>query len=99
MSTVKGRIGAAVDAIAELEELVDVTGGRVDAVFFWAQEWASLDATRLSYELFAREFMPIFKGTTKPLRASRETVGSTSDELLERQMEGAMKFIVEHSDN
>ena len=51
------------------------------------------------YELFAREFMRIFRGTTKPLRASRETVGSTSDELLKRRMKAAMKFIVEHSDN
>jgi hypothetical protein len=43
--------------------------------------------------------MPMFQGTTKRLRASSETVGSTSDELLGRQMEGAMKFIAEHSDN
>ena len=99
MSTGNALIGTPVDAIAKPEELVDVSGRRVGAFLFWAQEWASPDATRLSYELFAREVMPMFQGTTKRLRASRETVGSTSDELLERQMEGAMKFIAEHSDN
>ena len=38
---------------------------------FWVQEWRHLALTRLSYELFAQEIMPMFQGTTERLQASR----------------------------
>jgi limonene 1,2-monooxygenase len=80
-------IGTPADAIERLDELVEVTGGRVGAFLHWAQEWASPQATNHSYELFARHVMPAFQGTTRRLDLSRTWAIENRDRL--RALSGA----------
>ena len=47
--------------------------GTSGAFLFWAQEWASPAATPQSYELFARDVMPVFQGTTNRMRTSHKS--------------------------
>ena len=59
------------DAIAYITDLLDRSGG-FGTVLLLGHDWASPQATYHSYELFAREVMPHFKGHW-PRRARRTT--------------------------
>lgn len=74
-------VGTPAEAIERLEELDEVSGGRVGAFLHWSQEWASPEATSHSYELFARHVMPAFQGTTRRLDAARAFAVENRDRL------------------
>lgn len=56
-----GAIGTAEDARAQVQRLVDQSGG-FGAMLLLAHEWANPEATRRSWELFAQHVMPHFQG-------------------------------------
>jgi len=85
-------IGTPAGAIAKLEEVVEASGGDVGAFAFWSQEWASPEATRHSYELFARHVMPVFQGTTRRLDLAREWLQDNNQRLLERSRADAARW-------
>jgi limonene 1,2-monooxygenase len=64
-------VGTADEAIAVLENLVEVSGG-VGAFLQWGHEWASPEATRGSYEIFARRVIPALTGTSRRIEQSRD---------------------------
>ncbi|NMG41695.1 LLM class flavin-dependent oxidoreductase [Chelativorans sp. ZYF759] len=64
-------IGTPADAIAQIERLWDLSGG-FGAFLFWAHDWANTEATRRSYELFAKYVAPAFQGRIESLRESEE---------------------------
>jgi limonene 1,2-monooxygenase len=53
-------IGTPDDAAAKIQQLVDQSGG-FGAFLFMAHNWANFDATKKSYELFARYVAPRFQ--------------------------------------
>ena len=61
-------IGTPEDAIAKIRAIREATG--VGGLLITAKEWASRDAVRKSYELFARYVMPEFQGSLEGLRAA-----------------------------
>ncbi len=61
-------------------------------------DWASPQATYHSYELFAREVMPHFKGQLTAPRASHDWAKGMRDQLLGRAGEAIVKAINEHTD-
>ena len=54
-------VGTPEDAIREIENMQRGSGG-FGVVMFMCHEWADWDATRRSYELFARHVIPHFQG-------------------------------------
>ena len=60
-------IGTPEQAIAQIQRLIDQSGG-FGTFLFMAHEWADRERTLRSYELFAREVMPHFQGQTRARR-------------------------------
>ena len=82
-----GVIGTPDQAIAQIEELLEQSNGGFGAYLTLSHNWANNQATKKSYELFARHVMPRFQGsvgqphrrsrtgTAGPPRTRREAVG------------------------
>ena len=60
-----GVIGTPDEAVAQVQKLVDQSGG-FGAMLLMAHEWANPEATRRSYELIAQHVMPRFQGHSQP---------------------------------
>ena len=89
-------IGTPDDAIEQIERLEKQSGG-FGCYLFMAHDWADRDATRLSYELFARNVFPHVKGTNNATRASRDWVAEQRPRQLGRAGEAIMKAITDHA--
>lgn len=64
-------IGTPEMAVAQIERLREQSGG-FGTFLVMSTEWADRERTLASYELFAREVMPCFQGSTDSLRSSRD---------------------------
>lgn len=74
-------IGTAADAIAQIERLAEQSGG-FGTYLIMAHEWADRAQTLRSYELLAREVMPVFQGSAAPLTASRDWAAENRPEFI-----------------
>ena len=90
-------IGTPGDAITYIQDLLDTSGG-FGTLLLLGHDWASPQATYHSYELFAREVMPHFKGQLTAPRASHDWAKGMRDQLLGRAGEAIVKAINEHTD-
>jgi limonene 1,2-monooxygenase len=66
-----GVIGTPEDAVAQIARLEEQSEG-FGCYLLIGHDWADPEATRLSYELFARWVMPEFQGTMHSVRRSRQ---------------------------
>jgi limonene 1,2-monooxygenase len=57
-----GVVGTPEMAVAQIEELLEQSNGGFGAYLTLAHNWANPQATKKSYELFARHVMPHFQG-------------------------------------
>jgi limonene 1,2-monooxygenase len=89
-------IGTPEDAIAKLESLVDESGGFGTFLLF-GHDWASPQATRRSFELFAQYVMPHFTGQLDAPAASCEWVTGSGGEFVNRAANAIMKAIADHA--
>lgn len=65
------------DTVARgIEKLIEYSGGGVGGILFRAHDWADWEATKRSYEMFARWVMPRFQGSIETVIASNEWVRS-----------------------
>lgn len=83
-----GAIGTPEDARAQVQRLVDQSGG-FGSMLLMSHEWANPEATRRSYELIAQHVMPHFQGTVRThaqstLDAKRRAT-ETRDEYADQQ--------------
>lgn len=83
-------IGTPDDAIAQIEGLLEISGG-FGAFLFLAHNWADREATHRSYELFARYVMPHFQGHLEPLERSRDFAADNRERFMGRAMEAVTK--------
>jgi limonene 1,2-monooxygenase len=90
-------IGTTADAITYIEDLLDTSGG-FGTLLLLGHDWASPAATYHSYELFAREVMPHFKGQLTAPQASHDWAKGMRDQLFGRAGEAIVKAISEHTD-
>ena len=88
-------IGTTDDAIAYIQDLLDRSGG-FGTFLMLGHDWASPPATYHSYELFAREVIPHFKGQLTAPRASHEWAKGMRDQLLGRAGQAIVAAITEH---
>jgi alkanesulfonate monooxygenase SsuD/methylene tetrahydromethanopterin reductase-like flavin-dependent oxidoreductase (luciferase family) len=78
-------IGTPDDAIAMIERLVEVTGGFGRLLLFGGMDWAAQDAMYRGLELFAREVMPAFQGSSAPMVRAMDRAKATRDERVAEQ--------------
>jgi len=89
-------IGTPDDAIGQLERLQAQSGGFGTFLLF-GHEWADPDATRRSFELFARYVMPHFQGQLGPVRASYEWVAGSGGRFVDAASNAINKAIQDHA--
>jgi limonene 1,2-monooxygenase len=90
-------IGTPGDAIAYTTDLLEKSGG-FGTLLLLGHDWACPQATYHSYELFAREVIPHFKGQLKAPRASHDWARGMRDQLFGRAGDAIVKAINEHTD-
>ena len=88
-------VGTPEMAIAQIERLVTQSGG-FGTYLLMAHEWADREATLRSYELFAREVVPHFKGTLSSLQDSRDWAAENRPEFIVAVGGAIMQAISDH---
>ena len=74
-------IGTPEDAVAAIRTLYDTVGG-FGVVLGFAHDWASYEATKRSWDLFARYVIPEVNGYLRGLRASAEYLAANKGDLI-----------------
>ncbi|HMG42947.1 MAG TPA: LLM class flavin-dependent oxidoreductase [Acidimicrobiales bacterium] len=91
-------IGTPDDAIAQIARLEEQSNGGFGAYLLMAHEWADRSATRRSYELIAREVMPVFQGSSTSLTASRDWAAENRPQFIGAAGAAIMSSIQRHND-
>ncbi len=91
-----GLIGTPDDAVAGIRRLHELAGGFGTLVGFM-HDWASYEATRRSYELFARYVVPRVQGLLQPVERSAAMVATDKESLMKGATDGILKAIREHN--
>lgn len=81
-----GAIGTVEDAAAQVQRLVEQSGG-FGAMMLLAHEWANPQATKRSYELIAQHVMPIFQGQAGATIDARKRATGVREGYAAKQME------------
>jgi limonene 1,2-monooxygenase len=89
-------VGTPDDVVAGIRRLNDLAGGFGTLVAF-VHDWANIDATRRSYDLFARYVIPQIQGLLQPVERSALMVSSEKETLMEAAGAGIMKAIRDHN--
>ena len=89
-------IGTPEQAIAQIQRLIDQSGG-FGTFLFMAHEWANREATLRSYELFAREVMPHFQGQMERAEGSRDWAAANRPEFIGAATTAVMKAFQDHN--
>ena len=88
-------IGTPDQAAAQVQRLVDQSGG-FGTFLFMANDWADREAMLRSYELFAREVMPRFQGSTGSLVGSRDWAAENRPQFIGAATGAVMKAFSDH---
>ena len=91
-----GVIGTPDEAIVQIERLQEQSGG-FGCYLLMAHEWANPEATRRSYELFARYVMPRFQNSATRLQASEQWSASVQAGLDARQAQALKEWTEKHA--
>jgi limonene 1,2-monooxygenase len=91
-----GVIGTVDEAIEKIEQLWEQSNGGFGCFLLLAHNWASWQATKYSYHLFATHVMPHFLKTTRRLAASEAWARSARDELAGKQADAIRAFTEKH---
>ena len=91
-----GVIGTPDEAIAQIERLREQSGG-FGCYLLMAHEWANPEATRRSYELFARYVMPRFQNSATRLFAAERWAQQTQAPLDARQAQALQEWTARHA--
>jgi limonene 1,2-monooxygenase len=91
-----GVIGTPDEAVRQIESLLEQSGG-FGCYLMMAHEWANPEATRRSYELFARYVTPRFQGSTTRLQASERWSASVQAGLNARQAQALQEWTDKHA--
>lgn len=91
-------IGTPDDAVAKIQSLVDQSGGFGTFLMF-GHDWASPEATRRSFELFAQYVMPHFTDQLTAPQASCDWVTGSGGEFINRAIGAITKAIVDHAES
>jgi len=90
-------IGTPDQAAAQIQRLLDQSNGGFGAYLFMAHEWANTEATKHSYELFARYVMPQFQASMPAPTESRDWAIENRPQFMEAAGGAIMKAITDHA--
>ncbi|MGP8059223.1 MAG: LLM class flavin-dependent oxidoreductase [Acidimicrobiales bacterium] len=90
-------IGTPDDAVAQIARLEEQSGG-FGSFLLMGHEWADTEATRRSYELFARYVTPAFRGSAETLTASRDWAAENRPQFIGAAGNAIMSAIQHHAD-
>jgi limonene 1,2-monooxygenase len=79
-----------------IERLAQQSGG-FGCYLMMAHEWANPEATRRSYELFARHVMPRFQNSATRIQASERWSASVQSGLDVRQAQALKEWTDKHA--
>ena len=88
-------IGTPDDAIAQVQRLVDQSGG-FGTFLTMAQDWADRPQQLRSYELMAREVFPRFQGSAESTAASRDWAAENRPEFIAAATSAVMTAVQSH---
>jgi limonene 1,2-monooxygenase len=89
-------IGTPDDAIRKIEDLVEESGG-FGCFLMFGHDWATPEATKRSFELFAQYVMPHFKGQLDWPQSSCDWVTGSGGEFVNRAVQAITKSIADHA--
>jgi limonene 1,2-monooxygenase len=89
-------IGTPDQAAAQIQRLIDQSGG-FGTYLFMANDWADREAMLRSYELFAREVIPRFQGSTASLVNSRDWAAENRPQFIGAATGAVMKAFSDHN--
>jgi len=81
-----GVVGTPDMAIAQIEALLEQSNGGFGAFMTLAHNWANPEATKKSYELFARHVMPRFQGQVDSLINAADRARAARPALADKQL-------------
>ena len=85
------------DTVAKgIERLLGFSNGGFGGVLFRAHEWATLEQTKRSYELFARYVMPIFQGSLDPIASSNAWARDNRKQIFGGTVEAVKRAFTDH---
>jgi limonene 1,2-monooxygenase len=96
VSSGRAAVGTPDDAIAQIEKL-EKKQGHFGAFLLLAHNWASFEATKKSYELFARHVLPRFNGANLGREGSLAWVTEHTGEFMGAAVNAAMATIQKHA--
>jgi limonene 1,2-monooxygenase len=88
-------IGTVDDAIAQIQRLIDQSGG-FGTFLTMAQEWADRPAMWRSYELMARYVFPHFQGSARSTTDSRDWAAENRPEFISAATSAVMTAVQSH---
>jgi limonene 1,2-monooxygenase len=88
-------IGTVEDAIAQIQRLVDQSGG-FGTFLNMAHEWAPREATWHSYELLSRYVFPRFQNSAASTEASRDWAAENRPEFIQAATTAVMTAVQSH---
>jgi limonene 1,2-monooxygenase len=88
-------IGTVEDAAAQIQRLVDQSGG-FGTFLNMAHEWADRDATFRSYELLSRYVFPRFQNSASSTEASRDWAAENRPEFIQAATSAVMTAVQSH---
>jgi limonene 1,2-monooxygenase len=91
----RGAIGTPDDAIAVLEKFWAKTGG-FGGIMMLAHDWADCEATKRSYELFARYVLPKFNGANEARNESMEWMRANREDFSAQNRAATKKTVDTH---
>jgi limonene 1,2-monooxygenase len=91
-----GVIGTPDEAIVQIERLAEQSGG-FGCYLLMAHEWADPEATRRSYDLFARYVMPRFQNSSTRLQASERRSAAIQAPLDAVQAQALKEWTEKHA--
>jgi limonene 1,2-monooxygenase len=90
-------IGTPDEAVAKIQSLVDESRGGFGTFLLFGHDWATPEATKRSFELFAQYVLPHFTGQLVAPEASCDWVTGSGGEFINQAANAIMKAIADHA--
>ena len=92
-------IGTPDDAVAQINQAIEASGGGFGGMLILAHEWASREKTLHSYELWARYVAPHFQGVVEPIAYSQHWTADRKEGLFNSSVTAIMKSMQDYREH